>query len=351
MSSGGMYAAGLTVDDLQMTDADYRGSEQYARAKRAQVTLNEMWARRVDRTAVVFHALHPGWADTPGVEASLPQFRRVMRPLLRTPAEGADTLVWLAADDGEPRANQRRLLARPQASQDPSTAIDAPFRHATTPPRVVGLVRRPNRGAHPVMTDLTRRRRIAVIGSGISGLACAHVLGPHHDVVLFEADRRLGGHSNTVDVDDPVAGHLAVDTGFIVHNDRNYPNLVRLFGELGCRHGRHRDELCGHRSRPCVDRLSGSPIGRPTSTLCSPIVATWRTRRCGRCWRRSAASTDEPTSSSTTPTRRSRSTTSSLPTGSHATSSSCTFGRWVPRCGRPTRRPSVSFRRSPCSRS
>ncbi len=102
MSSGGMYAAGLTVDNLQMTAEDYRGSEQYARAKRAQVTLNEMWARRVDRDAVVFHALHPGWADTPGVEASLPQFRRLMKPLLRTPAEGADTLVWLAADDGEP---------------------------------------------------------------------------------------------------------------------------------------------------------------------------------------------------------------------------------------------------------
>ena len=81
-------------------------------------------------------------------------------------------------------------------------------------------------------TDLTRRR-IAVVGSGISGLACAHVLGPHHDVVLYEADRRLGGHSNTVDIDDPVAGQLAVDTGFIVHNDRNYPNLVRLFLELG----------------------------------------------------------------------------------------------------------------------
>ncbi len=102
MSSGGIYAAGLTVDNLQMTAADYRGSEQYARAKRAQVTLNEMWAQRVDRTAVVFHALHPGWVDTPGVEASLPQFRRLMKPLLRTPAEGADTLVWLAADDGEP---------------------------------------------------------------------------------------------------------------------------------------------------------------------------------------------------------------------------------------------------------
>lgn len=102
MSSGGMYAAGLSVGSLQMTDADYRGSEQYARAKRAQVTLNEMWAQRVDRSAVVFHALHPGWADTPGVEAALPQFRRLMKPLLRTPAEGADTLVWLAADDGDP---------------------------------------------------------------------------------------------------------------------------------------------------------------------------------------------------------------------------------------------------------
>jgi predicted NAD/FAD-binding protein len=72
-----------------------------------------------------------------------------------------------------------------------------------------------------------------VIGSGIAGLTCAHVLGPLHDVVLFEADSRLGGHSNTVDVDDPSAGTLAVDTGFIVHNDRNYPNLVRLFEELG----------------------------------------------------------------------------------------------------------------------
>lgn len=75
--------------------------------------------------------------------------------------------------------------------------------------------------------------RLAVIGSGISGLTCAHVLGPHHDVVLFEADGRLGGHSNTVTVTDPEAGELAVDTGFIVHNDRNYPNLVRLFDELG----------------------------------------------------------------------------------------------------------------------
>ncbi|MDH3299028.1 MAG: FAD-dependent oxidoreductase [Acidimicrobiia bacterium] len=75
--------------------------------------------------------------------------------------------------------------------------------------------------------------RIAVVGSGIAGLACAHILGPHHDVVLYEATDRLGGHSNTVVVDDPQLGPTGIDTGFIVHNDRNYPNLVRLFAELG----------------------------------------------------------------------------------------------------------------------
>lgn len=103
MSSGGMYATGLTVDHLEMTD-DYRGAEQYARAKRAQVTLNELWAERFQHRGVVFHAVHPGWADTPGVEASLPTFRRIVGPFLRTPEQGADTLVWLAADDGAPLA-------------------------------------------------------------------------------------------------------------------------------------------------------------------------------------------------------------------------------------------------------
>jgi predicted NAD/FAD-binding protein len=72
-----------------------------------------------------------------------------------------------------------------------------------------------------------------VVGSGIAGLACAHLLDPHHDIVLFEADSRLGGHTNTIEVTDPHAGRLGVDTGFIVHNDRNYPNLTRLFDDLG----------------------------------------------------------------------------------------------------------------------
>ena len=74
--------------------------------------------------------------------------------------------------------------------------------------------------------------RIAVVGSGVSGLSCAHILGPHHDVVVFEADDRPGGHANTVTVDDPEVGPIGIDTGFIVHNDRNYPHLTKLFAQL-----------------------------------------------------------------------------------------------------------------------
>lgn len=99
MSSGGMYSSGLTVSGLQMSEAEYRGTEQYARAKRAQVVLNEMWAERFGSLGIHFHAMHPGWASTPGVDASLPTFSKIMGPLLRSADQGADTLVWLAADD------------------------------------------------------------------------------------------------------------------------------------------------------------------------------------------------------------------------------------------------------------
>lgn len=99
MASGGMYATGLAVRNLQMDEDEYGGSEQYARAKRAQVTMNQMWPDHVPPSKVVFHAMHPGWADTPGVEASLPTFRKIVGPLLRSADQGADTLVWLVADD------------------------------------------------------------------------------------------------------------------------------------------------------------------------------------------------------------------------------------------------------------
>ena len=75
-------------------------------------------------------------------------------------------------------------------------------------------------------------KRIAVIGSGISGLSAAYYLSRGHEVHMFERDNRLGGHTNTVMV-EAGRGAIPVDTGFIVHNDRTYPNFCRLMAELG----------------------------------------------------------------------------------------------------------------------
>ena len=95
-----MYTEALNVDRLQMRDEHYQGAQQYARAKRAQVVLNELWATQVTSQQVVFHALHPGWVNTPGITEALPGFSKILGPvgLLRTADEGADTLVWLSAD-------------------------------------------------------------------------------------------------------------------------------------------------------------------------------------------------------------------------------------------------------------
>ena len=77
-----------------------------------------------------------------------------------------------------------------------------------------------------------RRQSIAVIGSGIAGMSAAWLLSQRHDVTVYEMEARLGGHSNTIDVNTS-AGPTPVDTGFIVYNDVTYPNLVALFGHLG----------------------------------------------------------------------------------------------------------------------
>ncbi len=102
VTTGGMYAQRLPLDDLEYRDGAYSGSRAYARAKRAQVALMREWARRLGREGIAFAAMHPGWADTPGLAASLPAFHRLMRPLLRTPGEGAATIAWMAvhADPG-----------------------------------------------------------------------------------------------------------------------------------------------------------------------------------------------------------------------------------------------------------
>lgn len=97
MSSGGMYAQRLRVDDLQYVRGAYAAKTAYARTKRMQVVLAEEWALRLAGEGTVVHSMHPGWVDTPGVARWLPVFRALTRPLLRTPEQGADTAVWLAA--------------------------------------------------------------------------------------------------------------------------------------------------------------------------------------------------------------------------------------------------------------
>ena len=74
-------------------------------------------------------------------------------------------------------------------------------------------------------------KNIAVTGAGISGLAAAYLLSRRHRVQLFEKEERLGGHTNTVLIATS-HGNVPLDTGFLVHNDRTDPNLVRLFGTL-----------------------------------------------------------------------------------------------------------------------
>ncbi|WP_308237949.1 FAD-dependent oxidoreductase [Phenylobacterium sp. J426] len=76
------------------------------------------------------------------------------------------------------------------------------------------------------------RRRIAVIGGGIAGLSAAWLLSKRHEVVLYEADPRLGGHAHTVEVQGD-GGPVPVDTGFIVFNEANYPNFTALLAHLG----------------------------------------------------------------------------------------------------------------------
>jgi NAD(P)-dependent dehydrogenase (short-subunit alcohol dehydrogenase family) len=110
VSSGGMYAERLDPDTVQFGPADYDGVRSYARAKRAQVALSAEWARRFPE--IGFHAMHPGWVDTPGVATALPGFRRLTAPVLRTPAEGADTIVWLAGSSSREVPGGRFWLDR-----------------------------------------------------------------------------------------------------------------------------------------------------------------------------------------------------------------------------------------------
>jgi NAD(P)-dependent dehydrogenase (short-subunit alcohol dehydrogenase family) len=100
VTSGGMYTSRLPVRDPEYTRGEYKPPTAYARSKRVQVSLLPILAERWKGVAV--HAMHPGWADTPGVVDSLPGFHKVTGPILRDAAQGADTSVWLVAAEPAP---------------------------------------------------------------------------------------------------------------------------------------------------------------------------------------------------------------------------------------------------------
>ncbi|MEC8612788.1 MAG: SDR family NAD(P)-dependent oxidoreductase [Pseudomonadota bacterium] len=137
--SGGMYAERLNLKRLNMTSDGYRGARAYAQCKRALSIMTEVWAERWQDHNIVVNAMHPGWSDTPGVQKSLPLFRRLTRLVLRSHAEGADTVVWMARSnqaalstgklflDREPRSTY--LLGNNVESQEDRKALEPRLQH------------------------------------------------------------------------------------------------------------------------------------------------------------------------------------------------------------------------------
>ena len=152
VASGGIYTEPLDVDALDPPPAAYDGTKAYARCKRAQVVLAEEWTRHLLGSGIAVNAMHPGWADTPGLRTALPGFSRIVGPLLRTPEEGADTIVWLAAApdaadlsglfflDRRPRAKHRlRRTRRPDEAREAARLWQLCM--ARTEPFAAGLAR------------------------------------------------------------------------------------------------------------------------------------------------------------------------------------------------------------------
>ena len=95
VTSGGQYDQKIPGGDIESDRAKYGPTRIYARTQREELVLTEQWAQRLAGTGVYVHAMHPGWADTAGVRNWMPLFRALTRPVIRTPEQGADTIVWL----------------------------------------------------------------------------------------------------------------------------------------------------------------------------------------------------------------------------------------------------------------
>ena len=131
VTSGGMFNAPLNLTMIDQQETGFNGFSAYASHKRAQVALADHWRETFRNLNVKTYATHPGWADTAGVQTSLPTFRKILKPVLRNAKQAADTLVWLAAerpDSLEDRVwfdrKQRTTHAYPHTRQ-PQTTISA----------------------------------------------------------------------------------------------------------------------------------------------------------------------------------------------------------------------------------
>lgn len=117
VTSGGMYSWRFDLAELELSEANYDGVKAYAHAKRAQVMLAHEWARRCSPDTMLFATMHPGWTDTPGLATSLPRFYQRIKPWLRTPAQGVDTLCWLASTPDLAAHNGRLFFDRRPRSE------------------------------------------------------------------------------------------------------------------------------------------------------------------------------------------------------------------------------------------
>ena len=124
-----MYSERLDVAATFEPEGAFDGVKQYARAKRAQIVVTELLAARVraSQAHIAVSAMHPGWADTPGVATSLPRFHALTKRILRTPAEGADTVLFLALAERAKEADGRFYFDRaPQPTHLRKATMESP---------------------------------------------------------------------------------------------------------------------------------------------------------------------------------------------------------------------------------
>jgi len=110
--SGGMYTEKLVCKRLIMKPERYNGPRAYARAKRGLTIMTELWATQWRGDNIVVNAMHPGWADTPGVASALPTFKKLTQKVLRNAREGADTIIWLARAKEADKVSGKLFLDR-----------------------------------------------------------------------------------------------------------------------------------------------------------------------------------------------------------------------------------------------